>query len=79
MEKIHDADDMYIKQNFFQISGIDESKDESTAYILMGIYYDLKTEVTLAEIDRCHRKGKPKMYDTWDVKDSIATHRAQQK
>ena len=79
MEKQRDADDQYNKRNFLRISGVQETPDESTDDIVMGICNAIDTDLTLSEIDRTHRIGEPKPNRPKDILVKFATYRARHK
>ena len=67
LEKSRDASEQYSRRNILRISGIpepepDENGDfprENVDAVVMSVFKDIGSNVTVDEIDRAHRTGKP--------------------
>jgi exosome complex exonuclease DIS3/RRP44 len=64
---------------FLRISGVSGKPHESIDTVVMDLCDALKADITLSEIDRCHRTGKPKVDGPRDILVKFATYRARQK
>ncbi len=51
--------EQYSRRNCIRISGIDEANDENVEHVVRNIAERLKVDITPADMDRCHRVGRP--------------------
>lgn len=58
-EKVDDQE-QYSRRNLLRVSGIPESKDEVTDEIILPMCNAVEADISLCEIDRSHRVGRPK-------------------
>ncbi len=60
LERQADSAEQYSRRNCLRLSGVKEDADEVTDDVIMDIFKDMGAGVTLCDIDRSHRIGKPK-------------------
>lgn len=59
LEGMADTAEQYSRRNCLRVAGVPESPGENTDDIIIGLCKDMGTSVSLPEIDRTHRVGKP--------------------
>lgn len=88
LTKQEDRSNQYSRRNCLRVSGIKESTDESIDDLVMGVISATGANVTLDEVDRTHRLGRPKPQSSGrnnasprprDIIIKFATYRARQK
>lgn len=79
LETQQEADCQYSKRNFLRISGVEENTGKIPNVLLMNSCNTLKTELTLGEIGRCHRVGKPEVSGPRNIPVKINSYIGRQK
>ena len=74
-----DAGEQYSRRNFLRMSGVNESNGENTDELVLEKADAVGAGITLDDIDRSHRVGKPKAGRPRDIIIKFATYRARQK
>lgn len=74
-----DRSEQYSRRNCLRLSGIPETANESVDEKIMEVLNTLDAEVTLDNIDRAHRVGKPKGGSHRDIIIKFSTYRSRRK
>lgn len=74
-----DVAEQYSRRNSLRMSGVPETATEDTDTIVLDAARDIDSEISLSDIDRSHRVGKPKVGRPRDIIIKFATYRARQK
>ena len=78
MEEAADLSEQYSRRNCVRISGVQEENNEDTDRMVQNMAYDLNVNLTLADIDRSNRVGKPRVGRQWPIMVKFATYRVRQ-
>lgn len=78
VEEAADLIEQYSRRNCVRISGVLEENNEDTDRIVQNMARDLNVNLTLADIDRSHRVGKPRVGHQRPIIVKFATYRARQ-
>ena len=78
VEEAADFNEQYSRRNCIRISGIKEENNEDTDRIVLNMARDLNANLSLADLDRSHRVGKPKVGHERPIIVKFATYRARQ-
>ena len=79
LESAAEAAEQYSRRNCLRVSGIPEVENEVTDDIIMKMASDINVDITLDEIDRSHRIGRPVPTKPRDIIVKLSTFRVSQK
>ena len=79
LESAAEAAEQYSRRNCLRVSGIGENTFENTDALVLKMAATVEADITLDEIDRSHRIGKPTLGKTRDIIVKFSTFRARQK
>lgn len=74
-----DESEQYSRRNSIRISGLASVQNEDTDKLVLEIATAIKADITLSDIDRSHRVGKPGQSNNRDLLIKFATYRARDK
>ncbi len=73
-----DDQEQYSRRNLVRISGIEEHKGENTDDLVLDLSRKIGSNLTLTELDRTHRVGKPSPNKPRDIIVKFTSYRARQ-
>lgn len=79
LESAADVAKQYSRRNCLRVSGMNETTNENTDELILGMTRALDIEFGLHEIDRSHRVGKPNNAKPRDIIVKLSTFRVRQK
>ena len=79
LEATADAAEQYSRRNSLRIAGIPESLGEDTDEQVLDLARDIDVDISISDIDRSHRVGKPRTDKPRDIIVKFATYRARRK
>ena len=78
VEEAADLSEQYSRRNCVRISGVQEENNEDTDRMIQNMAKYLNVNLTLADIDRSNRVGKPRVGRQWPIMVKFATYRVRQ-
>lgn len=79
LESAADNAEQYSRRNCLRISGIRENANENTDELILDMTRSMNVDLSLQEIDRSHRVGKPNAAKPRDIIVKLSTFRAREK
>ena len=79
LEKAADNGEQYSRRNSLRMSGIPETTTENTDMLVLEVAAAINSDISIDEIDRSHRVGKPKKGKHREIIIKFSTYRARQK
>ena len=79
LESAAEVAEQYSRRNCLRVSGIGETVTENTDGIILKMAEAIDAGITLNEVDRSHRVGKPKAGKSRDIIVKLSTFRVRQR
>ena len=79
LESAADNAEQYSRRNCLRISGVMENTNENTDELILDMTRSMNVDLSLQEIDRSHKVGKPNAAKPRDINVKLSTFRAREK